>query len=116
MQTLKERNNIISSPPVLKRFQEPTAIEYREHFRPGMGTENVGPFLRSMVQMTRPNRGCWRLALAILLHSSGGSSQQFSFFDDGCLNEDYFDNYKYDPRLVIIDDMSLGDLLKKGAL
>ena len=38
------------------RFLEPSPIEYEEFFRKGMGTENVGAFLRSMVMMLRPKR------------------------------------------------------------
>ena len=37
-------------------FEKPRPLEYPQHFRAGMGTENVAPFLRSMVQLTRPNR------------------------------------------------------------
>ena len=37
-------------------FKTPKPLEYKEHYRPGLGTENVAPFLRSMVQMLRPNR------------------------------------------------------------
>ena len=31
-------------------------IEYEDHYRKGMGTENVGALLRSLVRMVRPNR------------------------------------------------------------
>ena len=31
-------------------------MEHNEHFRMGMGTENVGPLLRTLVQMIRPQR------------------------------------------------------------
>ena len=31
-------------------------MEYEKHFKAGMGTESVAPFLRSFVQMVRPNR------------------------------------------------------------
>ena len=37
-------------------FSNPTPLEYEEHFRPEMGTENVGSFLRALVQMVRPNK------------------------------------------------------------
>ena len=37
-------------------FQKPNPLEYPLHYRPGMGTENVGSFLRSMVMMLRPKR------------------------------------------------------------
>ena len=31
-------------------------MEYEKHFKAGMGTESVAPFLRSFVRMVRPNR------------------------------------------------------------
>ena len=31
-------------------------IEYEDHYRKSMGTESVGPLLRSLVRMVRPNR------------------------------------------------------------
>ena len=31
-------------------------MEHEKHFKAGMGTESVAPFLRSFVQMVRPNR------------------------------------------------------------
>ena len=37
-------------------FKEPSPIEYSNFFKPGMGTENVGGFLRSFIMMLRPNR------------------------------------------------------------
>jgi hypothetical protein len=95
------------------QFIEPRPLEYREHYRPGLGTENVGPFLRSMVQMLRPNR---------VLEIGAGYTTPFLLealvnnervFNDGNLKEEYLSNYNYDPKLVVIDDMSLGDLSKR---
>jgi hypothetical protein len=85
-------------------------LEYPELFRPGMGTEHYGPFLRSMVQILRPQR---------LLEIGAGYTTPFllealisneTVFDDGNLDEKYFENYIYKPKLVVIDDMSLGEL------
>ena len=95
-------------------FIRPKPLEYPEHFRPGMGTELVAPFLRSMVQLLRPSR---------ILEIGAGYTTPFlleglvnneQVFDDGNLNKSYFKNYKYAPRLVVIDDMSLGALKKPG--
>ena len=95
---------------------EPKPLEYPEHFRPGMGTEVVAPFLRSMVQMVRPNR---------ILEIGAGYTTPFlleglinneQVFDDGNLDKDYFKNYTYDPKLVVIDDMSLGDIKKRPGM
>ena len=95
-----------------KYFDQPSSLEYPEYFRGGMGTENVGPFLRALVQMIRPNR---------VLEIGAGYSSPFlleglinneNVFNDGNLDLEYLRNLHYDPRLVIIEDMSLGDLTK----
>lgn len=91
-------------------------IEHEDHYREGMGTESVGPLLRSLVRMVRPNR---------ILEVGAGYTTPFllegleknkELFDDGsrCLNKEYAKNHKenYDPKLVIIDDISLGDFKK----
>ena len=97
-------------------FKNPKPFEYIEHFRPGMGTEVIAPFLRSMVQILRPNR---------ILEIGAGYTTPFlleglvnneQVFDDGNLDESYFEDYTYDPKLVVIDDMSLGDLKKKPGM
>ena len=31
-------------------------LKHKEWFRPGMGTENVDPFLQSLIGLTRPQR------------------------------------------------------------
>ena len=96
--------------------QQPRGLEYPEFFRPGMGTETVGPFLRSLVQMIRPNR---------ILEIGAGYTTPFLLeglvnnehvIDDGNLEAKYFENYSYCPKLVIIDDMSLGDLAKRPGM
>jgi hypothetical protein len=97
-------------------FKGPKPLEYPEYFRPGMGTELVAPFLRSMVQILRPNR---------ILEVGAGYTTPFLLeglvnnervLDDGNLNDKYFMDYKYDPKLVVIDDMSLGDLSEKPGM
>jgi tetratricopeptide (TPR) repeat protein len=97
-------------------FQNPKPLEYSNLYRRGMGTENVGGFLRSMAHMLRPNR---------VLEIGAGYTTPFllqalvdnrRIFDDGNLQESYFDNYSFDPKLVIIDDMSLGELSKKPGM
>ncbi len=93
-------------------FNRPSQIEYPNMYRPGMGTENVGAFLRSMAMMLRPKR---------ILEIGSGYTTPFLLealinnervFDDGNLNESYFENYTYDAKLVIIDNQSLGELTK----
>ena len=91
-------------------------IEYEDHYRQGMGTESVGPLLRSLVRMVRPNR---------ILEIGAGYTTSFlleglkkneELYDDysGDLNKEYAKNHKekYDPKLVIIDDISLGEFKK----
>lgn len=99
-----------------KSFLKPRDLEYPEYFRPGMGTENAAPFLRSMVQMLRPNR---------ILEIGAGYTTPFLLeglvnnervFVDGNLNQDYLINDHYNPKLVVIDDMSLGDLEKRPGM
>ncbi len=91
-------------------------MEYEDHYRTGMGTESVGPLLRSLVRMVRPNR---------ILEIGAGYTTPFlleglekneELYDDysECLNKEYVKNHKekYDPKLVIIDDISLGEFKK----
>ena len=91
-------------------FQKPNPLEYPLHYRPGMGTENVGSFLRSMVMMLRPKR---------ILEIGAGYTTPFLLeglvnnervFDDGNLSESYFKDYTYDGKLVVIDNQSMGEL------
>ena len=97
-------------------FSKPRPLEYPEHFRAGMGTENVAPFLRSMVQLTRPSR---------ILEIGAGYTTPFlleglvnneRLFDDGNFDQNYLTGYEYSPKLVVIDDMSQGDLAKKAGM
>ena len=97
-------------------FKSPSPIEYPEHYRPGMGTENVGGFLRSMVHMLRPEK---------ILEIGAGYTTPFLLealvnnervYGDGNLKESYFKNYIYDPKLVLIDNMSLGELSQKSEM
>jgi len=88
----------------------PKNLEYPEFFRPGLGTENVAPFLRAFVQMVRPSR---------ILEVGAGYTTPFFLealynnqrvFNDGNLNQNFLSTEKYDPKLVIIDDLSLGEI------
>tara|TARA_B100001105_G_C22212342_1_gene365967 strand:- start:48 stop:728 length:681 start_codon:yes stop_codon:yes gene_type:complete len=97
-------------------FKSPSPIEYANLYRKGMGTENVGGFLRAMALMLRPSR---------ILEIGAGYTTPFLLealvnservYDDGNLQESYFENYTYDPKLVVIDDMSLGELFQKPGM
>ena len=99
------------------RFLKPRPIEYEELYRPGMGTDNVGGLLRSMVQMVRPSR---------ILEVGAGYTTPFLLeaivnnmrvFNDGTLNHSYFSSpYVYEPKLVVIDDMTQGELSEKPGM
>ena len=91
-------------------------IEYEDHYRKNMGTESVGPLLRSLVRMVRPNRileiGAGYTTPFLL---EGLEKNEELFNDDsGYLNEEYAKNHKenYDPKFVIIDDISFGEFKK----
>ena len=114
------KNTLISSGKNLNstnlQFSSPSPLEYEEFYREGMGTENVGSFLRALAQMVRPNR---------ILEIGAGYTTPFLLealinnervFNDGNLEEAYFKNYDYAPKLVVIDDMSLDDLMKKPGM
>jgi predicted O-methyltransferase YrrM len=90
-------------------------MEHEKHFRRGMGTENVGPILRNLVQMIRPQR---------ILEIGAGYTTPFlldglkaneELFDEGNLDPSYTKWHKTnnDPRLVIIDTASLPQLDSK---
>ena len=96
-------------------------MEYEKHFKAGMGTESVAPFLRSFIQMVRPNR---------ILEIGAGYTTPFllealnknnKIMDEGNLMEGwglqdkkYVEWHKehYNPKLVVVDDMSLGKFKK----
>ena len=98
------------------KFRRPSTIEHPLFYRPGMGTENVGGFLRAMAQMLRPKN---------ILEIGAGYTTPFLLeaiinnervYDDGNLNPEYFNSYVYDPKLVVIDNMSLGELREKPGM
>ena len=90
-------------------------MEHEKHFRRGMGTENVGPLLRTLVQMIRPQR---------ILEIGAGYTTPFlldglkaneELFDDGNLDPSYkrWHESNNDPRLVVIDTDPLPQLDSK---
>ena len=97
-------------------FRQPSPLEYPALYRAGMGTENVGGFLRAMAQMLRPKN---------ILEIGAGYTTPFLLealinnervYDDGNLEPSYFKDYVYDSKLVVIDNMSLGELSKKPGM
>ncbi|MDA8562680.1 tetratricopeptide repeat protein [Luminiphilus sp.] len=103
-------------PSSISMFTRPSPLEYSTLYRPGMGTENVGSFLRAMVQILRPKT---------VLEVGAGYTTPFLLegivnnervFDDGNLQESYFEDYTYEAKLVVIDDMSLGELADRPGM
>ena len=88
-------------------------IEYPDYYRKGMGTENVGPFLRSIIQMARPKKvlelGMGYTSLFLL----EALEKNKELFDDGSghLDQTYVKNHnkEYNPKFVVIDDKSFID-------
>ena len=90
-------------------------MEHEKHFRRGMGTANVGPLLRTLVQMIRPQR---------ILEVGAGYTTPFlldglkaneEIFDDGNLDPSYKKWYESNngPCLVVIDTDPLPQLDSK---
>ena len=90
-------------------------MEHEKYFRRGMGTEYVGPLLRTLVQMIRPQR---------ILEVGAGYTTPFlldglkaneEIFNDGNIDPSYEKWYKSnnDPRLVVIDTDPLPQLDSK---
>ena len=90
-------------------------MEHEKHFRRGTGTENVGPLLRNLIQMIRPQR---------ILEVGAGYTTPFlldglkaneELFDEGNLDPSYtkWHETNNDPRLVIIDTDPLPQLESK---
>ena len=109
-------NSMNYKTPSNSLFNKPSPVEYPNLYRKGMGTENVGGFLRSMAHMLRPKR---------ILEVGAGYTTPFLLealinnervYDDGNLKDSYFKDFIYDSQLVVIDDMSHGELLQKPGM
>jgi len=84
-----------------------TVSEYPEWYVPGYGTEKVAPFLRSLVELTRPQRILeigMGYTTPFLLEGLSNNTESL-IWDSNC-NSDYL--YKeYLPKFVVVDDQSL---------
>ena len=91
-------------------------MEYEDHYRSKMGTESVAPLLRSLIRMVRPQRVLEIGAGYTTPFLLEGLEKNEKLFDDysGCINEEYAKDHKenYDPKFVIIDDISFGEFKK----
>ena len=84
-------------------------LEHKKFFSPSMGTENVGPLLRSIIKMARPQ--------TILEIGSGYTTpfildaieQYENVLNDGNLDLSYFQKPYKKPKFIIVDDDSIED-------
>ena len=79
-------------------------LEHLGHVGLSADAQGIGDFLRAMVQMVRPKK---------LLAIGTGYTTQFlneglinnkRVLDDGNLDREYIENYRHDPKLIIVDD------------
>ena len=92
-------------------------LKHKKWFRPGMGTENVGPFLQSLIGLTRPQR---ILEIGVgyttpFLIEGINKNNKF-WVEEINANKKYVEEtiHNYEPKMVIIDDNSLGESIEKN--
>ena len=81
-------------------------MKHEKWYVPGYGTEKVGPFLGSLIEMVRPQKILevgFGYTTPFLIESLKNNFELV--WDDNC-DPEYLKN-KYDPKLVIIDNQSL---------
>ena len=84
-----------------------TVSEYPEWYVPGYGTEKVAPFLRSLVELTRPQRILeigMGYTTPFLLEGLSNNTESL-IWDSNC-NKEYLTK-EYVPKFVVVDDQSL---------
>ena len=85
------------------------SFKFKEWYRPGMGTENVGPFLSSFISMVRPQRILEVGAGFTTPHIIDGvKNNEVLMIDENNFNQEYLKT-KYDPKVIIIDNYAIGD-------
>jgi hypothetical protein len=84
-------------------------MEHPDWYVPGYGTEKVAPFLRSLTELTRPQRVLeigMGYTTPFLLEAIENNTEGL-LWDSNC-DKEYLDN-PYDPKFVVVDDQSLED-------
>jgi|TARA_B110000211_G_scaffold223375_1_gene273208 predicted O-methyltransferase YrrM len=84
-----------------------TVSEYPEWYVPGYGTEKVAPFLRSLVELTRPQRILeigMGYTTPFLLEGLSNNTESL-IWDSNC-DKEYLTK-EYLPKFVVVDDQSL---------
>ena len=91
-------------------------MKNEEWWIPGYGTEKVGPFLESLVGMTRPERILeigMGYTTPFLLNGLKENTEGL-LWDSNC-DKDYLDK-PYDPKFVVVDDLSFDSEQSKKRL
>ena len=82
-------------------------MEHAEWYVPGYGTENAGPFLGSLVYLTRP-QSILEIGMGyttpFLLNAMKSNSEGL-LWDSNC--DDEYLNKTYDPKFIVVDDQRL---------
>ena len=88
--------------------------KHKEWYRKGQGTENVGPFLQSLMALCRPQRvlelGAGYTTPFLI---EGLENNKDIFIDPECINPQYLSEVNYDPKMVIIDNMIAKEVIKR---
>ena len=82
-------------------------MERPDWYVPGYGTEKVAPFLRSLTELTRPQRVLeigMGYTTPFLLEAIENNTEGL-LWDSNC-DKEYLDK-PYDPKFVVVDDQSL---------
>lgn len=83
------------------------SMKHKDWYTPGYGTEKVGPFLGSLVELARPQKILeigFGYTTPFLLEGLKNCANGLVW--DGNCDKDYLDK-PYDPKFVVIDDQSL---------
>ena len=87
---------------------------HSEWHRKGQGTEAVGPFLQSLITLSRPQRvlelGAGYTTPFLI---EGLENNKDIFIDPECINQEYLSEVNYDPKMVIIDNTMGGEVRKR---
>ena len=87
---------------------------HSEWHREGQGTEAVGPFLQSLISLSRPQRvlelGAGYTTPFLI---EGLENNKDIFIDPECINQEYLSEVNYDPKMVIIDNTMGGEVRKR---
>ena len=90
-------------------------MEHPDWYVPGYGTEKVAPFLRSLAELTRPQKVLeigMGYTTPFLLEAIEKNSEGL-LWDSNC-DKEYL-NKSYDPKFVVVDDQSLEEDAERAA-